>query len=349
MASAAGAARPWSARLYALVLTLGAGGLLAAGFSLLTGIGRVSIDRQRPRHLDLLGLTVSYPYANAPAVVLVTLAAVGALVLATACRAAMRRVSWQWRFLRRLDRLPTRRDGDVLVFEDPTPLAFCAGLLRPRIYVSSGAVAALDPGALDAVIAHERRHRDRRDPLRVLLATVLSEALFFLPVIARLRDRFVDVLELDADDAAVRARGGDPGALASAMLLFESDASPAGAVGIAPERVDHLLGRPASWRMPISLLALGSVTVGAMLVVTWATGQHALVRTTLAVPGLSRQPCVLVLACIPGLLTAMSLTWLRRRALTSGSGCADQRGGARSRRRTPRSAAGARGCAPWSS
>ena len=304
------AARGWSTRLYGIVLALGAGGLVAAVFSLLTGIGRVSVDRRHPRDLDVLGLTVSYPYANAPAIVLVTLAAIGALALATAGRALARDLASHRRVLCRIGRLRQQARGDVLVFDDAAPQAFCAGLLRPRIYVSSGALAALDPPALRAVIAHERRHRDRRDPLRVLLATALAEALFFLPVVARLRDRFVAVVELDADAAAVQ--GGGAAALASAMLVFDAEASPAGAIGIAPERVDHLLGRPAAWRMPSGLVGLGALTVAGMLLATWAAGEHALVRTTLAVPGLSRQPCVLVLACIPALLAAIAVAVLRR-------------------------------------
>jgi Zn-dependent protease with chaperone function len=312
VSTSAGAARRWSAQLYALVLALGAGGLLAAGFSLLTGIGRVSVDRHSPRDLEVLGLTLSYPYANAPAIALVTLAAVGAIVLAGACRAAARQLAGHRRFRRRLAEMAPRHEGDVLVFDDPTPQAFCAGLLRPRIYVSSGTVAALDSGALGAVVAHERRHRDCRDPLRVLLATVLAEALFFLPVVSRLRDRFVAVLELDADDAAIAASGGDRAALASAMVAFDSRARPVGAMGIAPERVDHLLGRPAPWRLPSGLVVVGALTVAAMLVASWAAGQHALVRTSLAVPGLSRQPCVLVLAGVPGLLATMTVGWLRR-------------------------------------
>jgi Zn-dependent protease with chaperone function len=307
------AARRWSAQLYALVLALGAGGLLAAAFSLVTGIGRVSVDRHSPRDLDVLGLTLSYPYANAPAIVLVALAAVGALVLAGGCRATLRLLTGHRRFRARMGAMALRRDGDTFVFDDPAPQAFCAGLLRPRIYLSSGAVAALDAEALDAVIAHERCHRDRRDPMRVLLATALSEALFFLPVVTRLRDRFVAVLELDADDAAIAAGGGNPAALAAAMVLFDASASPAGAMGIAPERVDHLLGRPAPWRLPSWQVAIGALTVTAILVASWAAGQHALVRTSLAVPGLSRQPCVLVLASIPGLLAAMTIAWLRHR------------------------------------
>ena len=39
---------------------------------------------------------------------------------------------------------------EALVIEDERPRAFCAGLLRPRVYVSTGALALLDESALGA-------------------------------------------------------------------------------------------------------------------------------------------------------------------------------------------------------
>jgi Zn-dependent protease with chaperone function len=219
--------------------------------------------------------------------------------------------------MRRLATLNAQAHGEALVFDDQRPRAFCAGLLRPRVYLSSGAAQALGADELRAVLAHESRHRERHDPLRATLATVLTEALFFLPVMSRLRDGFVAVLELAADDAAVAACHGDAAPLAGAMLVFDDAASPAGAVGIAPERVDHLLGTPLTWRIPVRLLVAGALTVAAMLVGAWASGQHAVMRTTLAVPLLSHKPCVLVLACIPGLLAAVAACWLRGRRAVS--------------------------------
>jgi hypothetical protein len=58
-------------------------------------------------------------------------------------------------------------------------------------------------------------------------------------------------------------------------------------------------------------LVLGALLVATMLVGAWATGRHAVVRTTLALPGLSHQPCVLVLACLPGTLAAIATLTLR--------------------------------------
>src|SRR5919198_14060 len=130
------AARGWSTRLYGIVLALGAGGLVAAVFSLLTGIGRVSVDRQHPRALDVLGLTVSYPYANAPAIVLVTLAAIGALALAATAIAAIRCVScWRPRSPRRCSSSrssPACATGSSRSSSSTPTLPRCKAAARPR-------------------------------------------------------------------------------------------------------------------------------------------------------------------------------------------------------------------------
>jgi len=60
-----------------------------------------------------------------------------------------------------------------------------------------GAVAALDDGALSAVLAHERHHARRRDPLRLATGRVLARALFFLPELRDLVNRQQALAELD--------------------------------------------------------------------------------------------------------------------------------------------------------
>jgi Zn-dependent protease with chaperone function len=56
--------------------------------------------------------------------------------------------------------------------------AFTAGLLRPRIYVSSRLAQELSDDEYRAVLEHENGHRLRRDGLRRLSAQILSEAHF---------------------------------------------------------------------------------------------------------------------------------------------------------------------------
>lgn len=146
------------------------------------------------------------------------------------------------------------------------PRALCAGYLAPRVYVSRGAIETLSPEELRAVVAHELHHCERRDPLRLLVARGLADALFFLPALKRISRRYAELVELAADEAAIRALG-ERGTLARAMLKFGDFGLPSVAVArIAPERVDHLSGDPAAtrWELSTALLA-ASALVGAAL------------------------------------------------------------------------------------
>ena len=103
----------------------------------------------------------------------------------------------------------------VVVLATEVPLAFCFGLVRPRICISTGLADALTDPELRAALLHEDHHRRHYDPLRGLLAEVLAAVLFFLPVAAEWRDLFLTTAELDADRHAVRL-GGRP-SLAGAL------------------------------------------------------------------------------------------------------------------------------------
>ena len=58
------------------------------------------------------------------------------------------------------------------------------------------------------MLAHEYHHRDMRDPLRQAGGRALSQALFFMPVLRRLHERYGELAELTADAAALRATDG---------------------------------------------------------------------------------------------------------------------------------------------
>jgi Zn-dependent protease with chaperone function len=72
--------------------------------------------------------------------------------------------------------------------------AFCAGLLRPRVYLTEGVVRVLDPGALDAVLVHESAHARRRDPLRRLCVHATSAPLLGLLTRGQAQGAFRDDL-----------------------------------------------------------------------------------------------------------------------------------------------------------
>ena len=208
-------------------------------------------------------------------------------------RASIRHVRAQRRIVRGLPVVGAHQDA--IVIASATPLAFCAGWLRPRIFVSRAAVEQLSADELDAVLAHERHHRARRDPLRLAVGRVLCHALFFLPVLRPLHARESEVAELRADAAAVAEVDAAP--LARALLVLGATGD--GVVGVSPERVDSLLGRPTAWRPPWPLLAAALVTLAAALALVWRVAGSASVDATLNLPLISSQPCVLVLALVP--------------------------------------------------
>ncbi len=167
-------------------------------------------------------------------------------------------------------------------FTDPRPLAYCAGLLRPRVWISTGAVTALGPDELDAVLWHEAYHLQHRDPLRVLCSAVLQRMFFAFPMVRGLAARFTLAKELDADRSVVRAQG-SPAALAGALAVLGGAALPftprevaLGAWSASSARVDQLCGTHDELLLPPvprrSLLISG-IAVALLLLV--AVGQAA--------------------------------------------------------------------------
>ena len=202
--------------------------------------------------ISILGQKLSYPAANVAALVVVFLALLGFAVTVMTVLGAAREIAASFRFGRRMRASDPGLLEDAFVFDDERPRAFCAGLVNPRIYISSGAVATLGGPALRAVMLHERHHARRRDPLRLATARVLGRALFFMPGLRELIRRQQALAELSADESAVNASEENRSALASAMLSF-SDNSQSGEVsGIDPARVDHLLGEPPRGAFPRS-------------------------------------------------------------------------------------------------
>lgn len=294
----------WSAVAAAgVALTLGA---LAAGLT--------RIDFAAPGIAELAAACRRwlFPHLDVASLAVLAIAGLAAATLFSVWRSGARRLLATRRFERRLRvqrRLPNT--PDVAEVDGAAPEAFCIGLVRPRIYVSSAAVATLSEAELAAVIAHERHHASRRDPLRLLVARSLGEGLFWLPVLRRLADRYAALAELAADDAARRATGG-PRALASALLAF--DAHPTGVVGISAQRVENLRGARVGWEFPALLLAGAAATIGGAGAATIRLVQ-ATDHSALPLPAVIAQLCMVVMALLPVAAAATAVLAVRRAPL----------------------------------
>jgi hypothetical protein len=312
-ATAGGPAATAAARVSGAGILLGALGLASSAFVVVRLIETWRVTPDATSHqISVLGQKLSYPAANFAAVVVVFLALLGLAVTVMTVVGAARELAASVRFGRRMRAADPGPLEDVFVFEDERPRAFSAGLINPRIYISSGAAAMLDGPALHAVVLHERHHARRRDPLRLATARVLSQALFFMPGLRELVRRQRALAELSADESAVNAGEENRSALARAMLGF-SDNSESGEVrGIDPARVDHLLGEPPQWRFPALLCLAGLSVVALITAVATLAGQVASGSATLAAPFLSSRPCIVVLAMIPAAVSLIVLQLARR-------------------------------------
>lgn len=119
---------------------------------------------------------------------------------------------------------------DVRMLEVATPLAYCLPGIRPRVVLSEGVVSRLSRDELAAVIAHERAHLRARHDL-VLEAFIALHTAF--PRFVR-SDSALDavrlLVEVLADDQAVRATG--PRTLGRALVACADATAPRGAMAV---------------------------------------------------------------------------------------------------------------------
>jgi Zn-dependent protease with chaperone function len=309
----AGSAQTAATRAFAVTVTYGALALASALFVVTRLLERWRLDRVNAHMVSVFGQRLSYPAANAGAIVVSALAALGLVVLVAAARAGVREVRADRRFRRSTRHRESATGHRAVIIDSDRPQAFCAGLVHPRVYLSRGALELLSAGELSAVLAHERHHARRRDPLRLACARALADALFFLPPLRRLVEQQNSLSEMAADDAAVIAAAGDRAALASAMLRF-SESSDAGASGIAPERVDHLVEEGVGWRFPVALVLVVGFCLAALVLTAVLTAEAASGSASLAAPLVSSQPCVVMLALIPAAVVWAGVRGTRARA-----------------------------------
>ena len=145
------------------------------------------------------------------------------------------------------------------------PLAYCLPGIRSRVVLSEGTLAALTEPELAAILRHERAHLRARHDL-VLEAFIAVHTAF--PRFVRSGSALDTVrllVELLADDAAVRAVGPTP--LARALVACAGARTPAGAMAAGGPttvvRVRRLSGRPNS----VALSLAGYLAAAAVLVV----------------------------------------------------------------------------------
>lgn len=144
---------------------------------------------------------------------------------------------------RRLNEVYGAWGTPILVVRDEGFVALAAGLLHPRIIVSTGVLQRFGPEEVEAILQHERHHCLNRDNLKRFVSEMLAQAFPYLPIIRPVVAYAKTWQELFADRFAI-AQMGTSLYLGNALLKFarEGRISPRGAVA-------HFTGTALEYRM----------------------------------------------------------------------------------------------------
>ena len=253
----------WQAIALAAVLSAFSSGLAIASKLLVIGTdGRPTTSPAA--EIDALGFPVWFLYVAALAVTLI----IGARLMTAFFLVAVRTRRRRARHRMLVDLLDdglidaTDHGSDVRVLDSPAPMAYCLPGLRQRLVLSQGALKSLDSEELRAILSHERSHLRARHDLVLEAFTAVNQA---FPRIVRSRSALGAVqllVELLADDSAVKVTGPRP--LARALVACAGSSAPKGAMAAGGPttliRVQRLCV-PASRRGTAALAYLASACI----------------------------------------------------------------------------------------
>jgi len=166
--------------------------------------------------------------------------------------------------------------GALRILAIDQPLAYCLPGMRARVVVSDGTLSTLGDPEMAAILSHERAHLRARHDLVLEAFTAVHAAFPRFVRSASALDAVRLLVELLADDAAVRATGPTP--LARALVACAAGPRPSGALAAGGPttvlRVQRLAGKPNSpWLCAAAYVAAVAVLVVPTLAVAvpWLT------------------------------------------------------------------------------
>ncbi len=172
--------------------------------------------------------------------------------------------------------------GDVHVLPLGEANAFVLGYWSPTLFVSRALLEG-PASEVEAVLAHERAHADRRDPLRRLVAFLALA--FHLPGIADALERRIGVAQEMAADAHAAGQLGDPVRVAEALLTVARGQTAHRGHGAIPERIIELLNETPQYGGPPLRALFAGVAFAFMTVALGAGAVHHLLESALSFLG----------------------------------------------------------------
>lgn len=231
---------------------------------------------------------VGFPPGD-PGLVFLLLLSIGSVVPMVLAAGSLPQVARSARLISALTATGERRGvgpSTVLVLPTDDLLIFTAGLVRPSIFVSTGAINALTTQQMEAALLHEEAHIAAHDTRWRTGVSVLATAYTFIP---RLRS---SILALQ-NDAEIRADRRAVSYGASRLALFDAlvtvgvtrESGVAGATrfsdGALESRLRHIAGSegeasaPAPWLLGWSVASLASLPVAAHALLAYEVICHS--------------------------------------------------------------------------
>lgn len=90
----------------------------------------------------------------------------------------------------------------VIIYQNSEPEAYCIGLLKPKIYISSQLIKIMDENEFESILIHEMYHMQNRNNLILYILNYFSYILFPFPFIKDLSKHYELQAEIEADKMA---------------------------------------------------------------------------------------------------------------------------------------------------
>lgn len=113
----------------------------------------------------------------------------------------------------------------VVIIKNSQHIALCYGLLRPKIYLSTGLLNAISSNELGVILKHEKHHLEHNDNLSILFAHIVQNTFPLVPLLSDLVNNFRIEQEIAAD--AYAAEGGKRQYVASVLKKLLKEPQPA--------------------------------------------------------------------------------------------------------------------------
>jgi Zn-dependent protease with chaperone function len=227
--------------------------------------------------IEALGWPLWLAYVGVFAVTLVIGARLVSSVLQVAIATRRRRAHHRMV----VDLVGKSQKAGLRILDVDEPLAYCLPGVRSRVVVSEGTLTALADNEIAAILSHERAHLRARHDLVLEMFTAVHAAFPRLVRSASALGAVRLLIEMLADDAAVRTAGPTP--LARALVACAASRTPSGALAAGGpttvQRVRRLGGEGnslvlagAAYLAAAAVLLLPTIAVA----VPWLTELHRL-------------------------------------------------------------------------